>query len=200
MKMNVVQALVIVILAATSTSALCEGMIYKCKNEQGVLMYQKSPCNDTTETVSSWEHKEAAKPVVTESDSEKDKDKKPSPVLKLKPNRGGNYLTDGSIEGKSLNFVVDTGASFVSLPESVAHGALIYCDDKIQMNTANGNADACTAKIKKLQFGPFFVQDVAAVIVPNLSQPLLGMNVLKLFKVAQEKGEMHISIQEETKP
>ena len=68
------------------------------------------------------------------------------------------------------------------------------------MNTANGVADACTAKIKKLQFGPFFVQDVAAVIVPNLSQPLLGMNVLQLFKVAQENGEMNISVFEKTKP
>jgi predicted aspartyl protease len=62
------------------------------------------------------------------------------------------------------------------------------------MNTANGIADACTAKIKKLQFGPFIVQDVAAVIVPNLGQPLLGMNVLGLFKLDQNKGEMKISV------
>ena len=102
--------------------------------------------------------------------------------------------------GKSLSFVVDTGASFVSLPEAFAHDAHIYCDDKIGMNTANGKTDACTAKIKKLQFGAFYIEDVAAVIVPNLGQPLLGMNVLQLFKVDQDKGEMHISVVEKSEP
>jgi clan AA aspartic protease (TIGR02281 family) len=200
MNKKVIQGLFIVMLAATSTSALCEGMIYKCKNQEGALIYQKSPCQDTAATVSAWTPKLAAQPVVAETGKDKGAKKEPSPVLTLKQNSGGHYTADGSIEGKSLSFVVDTGASFVSLPESVAHGALIYCDDKINMNTANGNADACTAKIKKLQFGPFQVENVAAVIVPNLSQPLLGMNVLQLFKVAQEKGEMHISIQEKENP
>jgi clan AA aspartic protease (TIGR02281 family) len=194
MQRNVVQPLIIVILAASNTSAWCEGMIYKCKNQQGAMIYQKSSCKDIEDTVTSWTPKEAAKPLLSESGTDKDAKKEPSPILKLKQNAGGYYVTEGSIDGKSLNFVVDTGASFVSLPESVAHSALIYCDDNIGMTTANGKTDACTAKIKKLQFGPFFVQDVAAVIVPNLSQPLLGMNVLQLFKVGQENGEMKISI------
>ncbi len=200
MQKNVIQSLFVVTLAVSSVNAWGEGMINKCKNQQGELIYQKSPCKDTADTVTSWTPKAAAKPLVSETEQDKDAKKEPSPVLKLKQNAGGHYATDASIDGKSLNFVVDTGASFVSLPESVAHSAQIYCDDKINMNTANGVADACTAKIKKLQFGPFFVQDVAAVIVPNLSQPLLGMNVLQLFKVAQENGEMNISVFEKTKP
>jgi aspartyl protease family protein len=68
------------------------------------------------------------------------------------------------------------------------------------MNTANGKTDACTAKIKKLQFGPFVIQEVDAVIVPNLGQPLLGMNVLGLFKLDQDKGEMKISVLEKEDP
>ncbi|MEQ1740336.1 MAG: retropepsin-like aspartic protease, partial [Methyloglobulus sp.] len=77
---------------------------------------------------------------------------------------------------------------------AMAHSAQIYCDKQINMNTANGVADACTAKIKKLQFGPFSLEDVVTVISRNLDQPLLGMNVLQMFKVAQENGEMKISI------
>jgi predicted aspartyl protease len=34
---------------------------------------------------------------------------------------------------------------------------------------------------------------VQAMIVPNLSQPLLGMNVLKRFHVEQDNGAMHLS-------
>jgi clan AA aspartic protease (TIGR02281 family) len=196
MQKIVVHSLFTIILAVSSTNAWSQEMIYKCKNQQGILMYQNSACKANAETLTSWEAKERTAPPVAEPESGQDKDKKPSPVLKLKQNTGGHYVTDGSVDGKSLNFVVDTGASFVSLPESLAHDAQIYCDEKIDMNTANGKADACTAKIKKLQFGPFLVQDVPAVIVPNLSQPLLGMNVLQLFKVGQEKGEMQISILE----
>jgi clan AA aspartic protease (TIGR02281 family) len=201
MQRIVVQSLFIVILSSFSLNAWSEGMIYKCKNQQGAMIYQKSPCKATADTVSSWTPKEAAKPLLSDSEAGQDKDKAQSgQVLRLKQNVGGHYATDASVDGKSLNFVVDTGASYVSLPESVAHDAQIYCDDKIGMDTANGVADACTAKIKKLQFGPFLVQDVSAVIVPNLSQPLLGMNVLQLFKIGQENGEMQISVLQNAKP
>jgi clan AA aspartic protease (TIGR02281 family) len=195
MQKNAIQSLFIVILAALCTSAWGQEMIFKCKNQQGILIYQNSACKDNAETVTSWAQKEKSEAPLPESGAE-NANKQPSPVLRLKQNAAGHYATGGSVEGNSLNFVVDTGASFVSLPESLAHDAQIYCADKINMNTANGVASACTAKIKKLQFGAFVVENVSAVIVPNLSQPLLGMNVLQLFKVGQEKGEMQISILE----
>jgi clan AA aspartic protease (TIGR02281 family) len=193
MQRNIIKSLFFIALATISLNAWSEGLIFKCKNQQGVLVYQKSACSDNAETVTSWEHKEKPRLPVADPEAE-DTKKESSPVLKLKQNEGGHYSTDGDIDGKSLMFLIDTGASFVSLPEAIAHSALIYCDEKKVMNTANGKTDACTAKIKKLQFGPFYVQDVEAVIVPNLDRPLLGMNVLGLFNIAQDKGEMQISV------
>ena len=64
------------------------------------------------------------------------------------------------------------------------------------MQTANGSIKGCSTTIKKLNFGPFVIKDVMAVIAPNLSQPLLGMNVLQQLKIAQEKGEMRLSTRE----
>ena len=199
MQRNVIQSLVVVTLAISSGHAWGEAMVYKCKNQEGTLIYQKSPCQNDADTVDSWKPKEAAKPVVSGDESGQDKDKEPT-VLTLKENTGGHYATDGNIDGKSLNFVVDTGASYVALPEAIAHSALIYCDEKKVMSTANGKTDACTAKIKKLQFGPFVIPEVEAVIVPNLDRPLLGMNVLKLFKISQDKGEMKLSVLGKEKP
>jgi clan AA aspartic protease (TIGR02281 family) len=201
MKINVIQSAFAILLAASCVNAWSEGMVYKCKNPKGTLLYQKSPCKDGADTVDSWTPREAARPLLSESQAEdKNAEKESSQILTLKQNAGGHYATDGDIDGKSLNFVVDTGASYVALPEAIAHSALIYCDEKKVMNTANGKTDACTAKIKKLQFGPFLIHDVAAVIVPNLDQPLLGMNVLGLFKIGQNKGEMQISVLEAEKP
>jgi predicted aspartyl protease len=34
---------------------------------------------------------------------------------------------------------------------------------------------------------------VDAVVMPNLAQPLLGMNVLKQFRVEQDNGQMRLS-------
>lgn len=188
-----IQTILFVNLTALAFSAQSNDMVYKCKNQEGAFTYQKSPCHQDTDTISSWSQLKRSKAEVAESGS--NPRAKPSPVLTLTQNLRGHYSTDATINDKSLNFVIDTGATIVSLPEAIAHSAAIYCDDKIGIVTANGTADACTALIKKLQFGPFVIKDVSATIVPHLDQPLLGMNVLQSFKIAQEKGEMRISIQ-----
>jgi clan AA aspartic protease (TIGR02281 family) len=90
--------------------------------------------------------------------------------------------------------MVDTGASAISLSRSAAMSAQIYCRDQILMRTANGSSSACTAIIPSLEFGPFRLKDVPAIIMPNLDQPLFGMNMLQNFRVEQENGEMRISI------
>jgi clan AA aspartic protease (TIGR02281 family) len=100
---------------------------------------------------------------------------------------------DGAINDRPLTFLVDTGATLVSLPRALASAAQIYCQDSILMQTANGTAIACTAIIPKLKFGSFYIKDVQATISANLKQPLLGMSVLRQFRVEQENGEMRIS-------
>jgi clan AA aspartic protease (TIGR02281 family) len=176
------------------------GVIYKCKNQQGVLVYQNSECKQDAETLTSWEQKEKPKPEpVAATEEDEAAKKRASTVLTLKQNASGHYTTDGSVDGKSLNFVVDTGASVVALPEELAHSANINCDNKIDMTTANGNTDGCKAKVKELKFGPYLINDVVVAVMPNLTQPLLGMNVLQMFKVTQDKGEMKITVMDATK-
>ncbi len=198
MKRQLQQMLLITLFLWYATDSWGEGMIYKCKDQEGAYIYQKSACNGNADTVSSWTPKKSS--AIIEEDPAKKDNKKAEPViLKIKQAPNGHYAAEGSINDKTINFVVDTGASFVSLPENLAHGALIYCDNKVQIDTANGTVDSCTAKIKTLKFGPFIMQDVVAVIQPNLGQPLLGMNVLQMFKIEQNSGEMQISVIEKPK-
>jgi len=44
-----------------------------------------------------------------------------------------------------------------------------------------------------MTFGIFTIQKVKAMIMPNLYQPLLGMNVLNMFHVEHAKGIMKIT-------
>ena len=188
MRKNIMQLLSAAALITLSLNVSGD-TIYKCKNQQGKLLYQKSPCKENVNTISSWTTSAKAQPPAHEPEK-----KNIEFIIKQNPN--GYYFLDGAINGKALTFVIDTGASFVSLPSSTAYGARISCKDKIDMQTANGSIKGCSTTIKKLNFGPFVIKDVMAVIAPNLSQPLLGMNVLQQLKMAQEKGEMRLSTRE----
>lgn len=164
--------------------------VYKCRNQQGALIYQESPCKQDVQPVSSWTAAAEAK----QQDGEAGKNFNGTLIIRQHPS--GHYFMDGAINGKPLTFVIDTGASFVSLPRPLALSAQIYCKDKILMQTANGAASACTAVIPRLKFGPFLIRDAQATISPNLGQPLLGMSVLQQFRIEQDNGEMRLSVRQ----
>jgi clan AA aspartic protease (TIGR02281 family) len=194
MQQKLLTSLVLGFLTLISLGAWAEGRVYKCKDAEGKFSYQKSACGAAMENVHSWV------PVIKSQSPEAAEvnSKQTSPaVLRLEQGASGHFVTNATVNDQALVLVVDTGASVVSLPESIAHNADIYCTDlKVGMDTANGLVEACAAKIKKLQFGPFTIENVPTVIVPHLSQPLLGMNVLQLFKIEQGQGEMLISLQQ----
>lgn len=178
----------ILLLAVSAGSASAEGMVYKCRDQQGSLVYQESPCKQDAQAISSWASS------ITQAPQGEVGETAPDGIYVIKQHGNGHYFLDGKINGKALTFVVDTGASTVSLPRSIAFLARISCKEQIQLRTAGGSTSGCTAAISTLKFGPFMMKDVPAVIVPNLDQPLLGMNVLNQFRIEQSNGEMRISI------
>lgn len=162
-----------------SAPAFAGGEIFKCKTDQG-MKYQKSPCAENEQSVSSF-----AAPKNTGQPSKRS--------LTLDQGFGGHYFLASEVNGNPLTFVIDTGATVVSLPESYATKAELKCKQSVAMETANGQTAACVAIIDKLKLGPFTLRDVEAAIVPNLSQPLLGMNVLQRFSITQDNNRMVIS-------
>lgn len=160
--------------------------IYKCKDGQGALLYQEKPCAEATKSVSSWN-------ASTEAKTDEEGSPSSSGPLVIGQGNHGHYFVDGAINDYFLNFVIDTGASIVTLPQSVATSAGLRCLTQVTMRTGNGNTRACTTIIQKFRFGSFTLREVEAVIAPNLNQPLLGMNVLKRFRVEQDGGQMRLS-------
>ena len=149
------------------------GTIYKCKSPEGALLYQEKPCAEESKSVASWGSASGSPLVMSQGDN-------------------GHYYVDGSVNEHKLNFVIDTGASLVSLPQGLANAAGLLCQRQSMAQTANGLTRTCTTTIQTLKFGTFTLKNVEAMISPNLSQPLLGMNVLKQFRVEQDSGEMRL--------
>lgn len=156
------------------------GSVYKCRNAQGNLEYSGSPCTTQNQSVSSW-------------NAAVDPDLPQEPPMILKPQEGGHFFVDGKINGVQAKFLIDTGATTVSLPISMQKGAKLTCKQNVTMDTANGKSQSCVTVIAELRFGQFTVRNVAATLAPNLTQPLLGMNVLSQYRIEQDKEEMRIS-------
>lgn len=187
MRKTSLRLLSIVIFATLSMSVSGAAMVYKCKNAQGKLLYQKTPC--TVEAVSSWTPK-------TDVNTPKQEPVKKTPeVLVIKQGEGGHYFLAGEVNGHPLTFVVDTGASIVALPRTFANSVSLSCTDNVKMDTANGISDGCMTTIKELKVGDFVLNNVMALIIDKLTQPLLGMNALQNFNYEQKNGEMRLSEQ-----
>jgi clan AA aspartic protease (TIGR02281 family) len=184
--MHMMLRLSVAIIFSTSACAWA-GTIYKCKNSAGVLLYQEKPCEKEVEAVSSWA---SASTSTVETDAGTPSENQ---VLTIGQGNGGHYYIDGAVNDSYLNFVIDTGATVVALPLAVAANAGLKCKKQALMSTGNGVTQGCTVTIQKLKFGHFTLRYVDAVVMPNLSQPLLGMNVLKQFRVEQDNGQMRLS-------
>ena len=116
--------------------------------------------------------------------------------LDLLQTREGHYFSSGTINQLPVVFMIDTGATNVSISSELASRAGIKkCSPKL-VSTANGNVNACTTIVPKISFGKFKLDNVEVTIMPNMSSDaLLGMNVLKNFRIEQVDKVMRISLQ-----
>ena len=112
----------------------------------------------------------------------------------LKPNDRGHYVFTGQINNTKTVFLVDTGATFVSVPLEVANKTNMPKGQEISLNTANGIGRGWRSRIDLLQIGSISIQDVPAVITDGLTsdQALLGMSALKAVRFSTLDGDLII--------
>jgi clan AA aspartic protease (TIGR02281 family) len=106
----------------------------------------------------------------------------------------GHYYAAGYVNGMPIVFMVDTGATLTSLSQEMAHKSGIYSCVARTFNTANGSVQGCVAKAPKIQIGNFVLRDFEVAVMPNLpTDALLGMNILRMYRLEQQSGVMRIS-------
>ncbi|MCP5141713.1 MAG: TIGR02281 family clan AA aspartic protease [Gammaproteobacteria bacterium] len=101
----------------------------------------------------------------------------------LSRNPGGMYLVPGQINGQSVDMMLDTGATFVSMNRKVArHLGLQYRlqGEPVVLSTANGRTTGYRIKLRNVRVGGIAVEGVDAVVndgdFPEIT--LLGMSFL----------------------
>jgi aspartyl protease family protein len=95
----------------------------------------------------------------------------------------GQYQVEGSVDGRRMDFIVDTGATVVALRERDAARLGIHPvprDYTSSVSTANGVIKAAPVRLSSLEVGGIRVFDVQALVLPDraLSENLLGMSFL----------------------
>lgn len=116
--------------------------------------------------------------------------------LDLQQTREGHYFSSGAVNGFPVVFMVDTGATTVAISSVIASRAGIQNCVPRTFSTANGNINACVAIVSEVSFGGFRLTDIEVAIMPNMSgDALLGMNVLRNFRIEQTGKAMRISMQ-----
>jgi aspartyl protease family protein len=105
----------------------------------------------------------------------------------LQQNRQGHYLSNGAINGEKVTFLLDTGATQVSIPGHIAEKLSLQAGSKSRVQTANGSINVYQTKINELRIGNIYLYNVAAHINPSMDadEILLGMSALKRVEFSQ---------------
>ena len=111
----------------------------------------------------------------------------------LSAGSGGHFFTQGQINGRAVQLVVDTGATMVSL--SVAEADRIGLNYKtgqaVQLSTANGVLPGWRLKLASVRIGDVVVYDVDAIVSSGaMPYVLLGNSFLARFQMTRINEQM----------
>jgi aspartyl protease family protein len=112
--------------------------------------------------------------------------------VKLASNTQGHFVASGQINGQPVDFMLDTGATDVSIPAEMAERLKLEKGFGVTLSTANGRTQGYRTRIDRLQLGDIVLRDVRALVVPGLDgkQVLLGMSALNQLEFTQRGGTM----------
>lgn len=111
-------------------------------------------------------------------------------TVTLTPDRRGHFITTGTINGASMKFLVDTGATMVSMGlEDARRAGVNYLEGtRGHSQTANGVTPVYKVKLSNVKLGDITLNDVDGVVHEQTSLPvvLLGMSFLGQLEMRRE--------------
>jgi aspartyl protease family protein len=117
-------------------------------------------------------------------------------VVRLSADGRGHYVTRVEVNNRTLEVLVDTGASLVALRYEDARSlGVVFPGDRfdVRVRTANGEGRAKRVQLRSVSIGPITIRDVEALVAEEgaLGVNLLGMSFLKkLSRFEVQRGEL----------
>jgi len=110
----------------------------------------------------------------------------------LKRNHAGQYVANGFINQRSVRFIIDTGATDVSVPAHLAKKLKLEPGHPVIYRTANGDVRGNRTRIASVSLGNITLEDIPGSINPGMTEDLilLGMSFLKKLEMIQRDGTL----------
>lgn len=106
---------------------------------------------------------------------------------------GGHFLSQGTINSRTVQFLVDTGATAIGIGVSDAEriGLDYKKGEPVQVGTANGLARGWRVRLASVRINDVEVREIEAVVTPS-SMPfvLLGNTFLTRFQMTRNNDQM----------
>ena len=117
----------------------------------------------------------------------------PGQVIEIPVARDGHYYVEGSVNGTPLRFMIDTGATYVSVSDKFAASARLPEGVTGYFSTANGTVAGKIVKGQAVEAEGFKVSGLSVAVTPlGSKQGLLGQNFLRRFEISQSDGVMRL--------
>jgi aspartyl protease family protein len=116
-------------------------------------------------------------------------------TIVMTANGDGHFVAQGSINGKAVTFLVDTGATLVAIGQSEADRlGLNYKSGATGFaNTANGRIPVRAITLNAVRVGDVEVANVEAIVMPSqMGQVLLGNSFLSRFQMKRDNDTMRL--------
>lgn len=115
-------------------------------------------------------------------------------TLTISADAQGHYWVDGEINQHPVRFVIDTGATYVAVPQALAMKLDLKGHYPVMLNTAGGTVHGELTRARHMSFSGFTFNNVKVVIMPDVKTDtaLLGMNVLSQFSITQKNNQLII--------
>ena len=112
----------------------------------------------------------------------------------LKADARGHFVSSGQINGRIMQYMVDTGASTVAIGRPDAQRMGLKFEEQgqsVRMNTANGVAQGWRLRLDSVRVGDVELRGVDAIITPQpMPYVLLGNSFLREFEMSRNGDEM----------
>ncbi len=114
--------------------------------------------------------------------------------------RNGNMLVQGKVNGVAMQFVVDTGATYVAIPPGIAKRARINTtgSQKVILQTANGKITAPLISVARIEADGVKQENILTTVQelsPDGVTGLLGMSFLSSYRMSIDHDEKVILLE-----
>jgi len=131
-----------------------------------------------------WRQHEAQKSTFTASGG----------IVEIRRSADGHYHWPGTLNGESVDFLVDTGASGVAIPAALADRLRLPGEETVRSSTAGGWVTGRVVRADLALAGGVRAERMRMVALPRLDSPLLGMDVLGRLHWQQRDGALRIDL------